>query len=579
MFRGPRGRIVKAKSELILGVGFGTHDSAICLMRNGAILSALEQERADRQKGSKAPPVDALQLCLTQAQLELPNVDVIASPMIPWRQLSRVLARPESFTSMRAVLRTELDTVRGVNRYLYDLKRRSSGRNARLVRFRHHDCHAASALWAQPNEESAILVVDGIGETDTVSIYSGDKSRGLKCLRRYRFPHSIGKVYGAVCRHLGFWGHSKEGRVMGLAAHGQPTFAQEFADMLWPGGRGFNVDTPLFRLSASSLHPSLVSPLFESRFGPGRAINQLVTLKHADLAASLQAGVTTALKGLVRQAMHLAERSEVTLAGGVALNCSANGEIARLPDVSSLFVPPYPHDGGLAIGAAVLASGSFREHPSGTRGARLGPQYSRTDVVKAAAILGLSPVEHSIEDVAALLARGYVLGWFQGRAEFGPRALGGRSILADARDLNVRRRINDAVKERDSFRPLAPCVKRDRASTIFELPYDTPYMSMSVPVRPDWWLRIPAVVHEDKSARVQTVDSDSEPELYRLLEVFEEITACPVLINTSFNGHDEPLVLTPTDAILSGQRIGLDGVWMDGLYVDLPGGSRRSIER
>ncbi|MCE0485415.1 carbamoyltransferase family protein [Ornithinimicrobium sediminis] len=559
-------------SRITLGVGYGTHDSAVCLMSDGNILMALEQERLDRVKGSRAAPVAALEIILRETSLTLGDVDSIGLPMRRAAQLTRPVYDSLDFRKGAGWARKssieEINTTRRVRRLGGSLAAAAKP-GTRPQYFRHHDAHAASVSGVADTADMAILVMDGIGEIDTVSFYIGKRNSAPSCIRRIRYPHSLGKVYGAICRHLGFFGPSKEGQVMGLAAYGEPTFQERIAQIVMNFAGDFKVDTSYFRLSASSARHSTVSDRFVHEFGPSRHPAEAISDLHRNLAASLQAHLNETVLNLTMWLTEETGRRRVALAGGVALNCVTNGVLARNDGIDELVIPPYPHDGGLAIGAAALCAWNSGQtvHPLST--SRLGPTLTPRSAISAAESAGLAATPIEVSQLARHLARGQLIGLVNGRAEFGPRALGGRSIIADPRAHQMRLRINQAVKNRDEFRPLAPCTTVEAAPTIFGLSGPSPYMSRSVSVRSDWVPRIPAVVHTDGTARVQTVSEDDDPVLYKLLQEFGSLTGCPVLVNTSFNGRDEPLVLSAADAIASGLAMGLDGLFLAGNFVDL----------
>ena len=546
---------------LTLGIGNSrAHDSAVALLEDGEVLFAAAEERFSRKKHDGTFPWRALQAGLEHAGVPLSDVDAAA---FGWN-------RPGA---------TQLHTLKGVatgrmafGAYrvaysFYDLAltlyAAGGKRNLKqgfgqlppggVRHVDHHEAHAWSTFALSGFDDAAVLVIDGRGATQSSSIYDAH-SGALRLLRTILYPNSLGTLYQAFTYHLGFQTHADEWKVMGLASYGEPTvpmdeFIRVSEDDYWvnmkvlPRRRG---DDPLLR----------------ARFGPRREPEGPLLDDHRNLAASIQSAVEEAILMLARNAVRLTGRRSLCLAGGVAMNSKANGAIAASGLVDRLFIQPAAGDDGTALGAAIACH--RRLDPSvpvrPMRHAYLGPGFSTEQVRQALDDAGLEYDQvPDIEAVAArLLAGGHVVGWFQGRMEFGPRALGNRSILGDPRDAATRDRVNASVKFREEWRPFAPSCLAEKTGEYFEPEMESPYMIVTQTVRADKREVIPAVTHVDQTARVQTVERDVNPRYWQLISEFERLTGVPVILNTSFNLRGEPIVCTPQEAISTFQRSGLD---------------------
>jgi carbamoyltransferase len=572
-------------APVILGLSGYYHDSAACLVRAGEIVAAAQEERFTRIKHDAAFPARAVEYVLREAGLSAEQVDYVVFYEKPFRRFDRLMetylahapAGLRSFmTALPAWLKTKLHLRREISRAL------GGGPRHRLVFCAHHEAHAASAFYPSPWEEAAILTIDGVGEWDTATIAHG-RDRRIQLLRTLEFPHSLGLLYSALTYFCGFRVNSGEYKLMGLAPHGEPRFTRTILERLvdLKEDGSLALDLRYFDYCAGL---RMTSPRMDALFGgPPRVPESAITQREMDLAASLQQVTEEIVLRMARTARQLTGARHLCLAGGVALNCVANGKLARSGLFDGIHLPPAPGDAGGAVGAALLVHhqllGAPRTRPGGDpwRGARLGPAF-RTEQIEP--VLRQHGLRHEhipdetalLEQVAAAVAAGQVVGWFQGRMEFGPRALGARSILGDPRDPTMQSRLNLSVKFRESFRPFAPAVLAEDASRYFELEGESPYMLQVCGVRPE--LRrtpspeeasrlaspdlrerlrvprstIPAVTHVDHSARVQTVDEPRHGRFYRLLREFKRQTGCSVLINTSFNVRGEPIVCTPDDA-------------------------------
>lgn len=567
----------------ILGISAFYHDSAAALVENGRIIAAAQEERFTRRKHDPGFPSHAIAYCLREAGISLRSVDHTVFYEKPLPKFERLIETylafaPRGFESFRVSMPVWIkQKLFQRSLLMQQLRAIDRGWNQSLLFTEHHQSHAASAFFPSPFEKAAVLTMDGVGEWPTTSFAVGDGNR-LEIRREIHFPHSLGLLYSAFTYYTGFKVNSGEYKLMGLAPYGQPVYAQTIRDHLieMKADGSFRLNPEYFNYCVGL---TMTNERFHRLFGgPARQPEQLLTQRHMDLAASIQ---TVLEEVVLRMTRSLAEETgleNLCLAGGVALNCVANGKILRDGKFKRIWIQPASGDAGGAVGAALavhhLHLNAARCPLSGDSmaGAYLGPQFSDDEIAAELASLGagfdrLSPAE-LVETTARELADGNAVGWFQGRMEFGPRALGARSILGDARSPTLQRTLNLKVKFRESFRPFAPAVTREAAADWFELDGESPYMLLVANVRGDRCIPmteeaqklfgieklnvprsdIPAVTHVDYSARVQTVSAETNPRFHSLLKAFERRTGCPVLVNTSFNVRGEPIVCTPTDA-------------------------------
>jgi carbamoyltransferase len=568
----------------IIGLSAYYHDSAAALVVDGEIVAAAQEERFTRKKHDPAFPANALQYCLRQGVLRPDNVDFVVFYDKPFLTFERLLETylamaPRGLRSFAASMPLWVREKLFQKSLLRDAFRETTGANlpeAKLLFTEHHVSHAASAFYPSPFEEAAVLVMDGVGEWATTSLSMGSGSK-LEMRKEIHFPHSLGLLYSAFTYYTGFKVNSGEYKLMGLAPYGKPRYTQLILDHLIdlkPDG-SYRLDLDYFDYCTGL---RMTSPKFDTLFGgPARGSDQLLTQRHMDLAASVQAVLEEAVLRLSRSIQTETGSKNLCLAGGVALNCVANGKVLRDARFEEVWIQPASGDAGGAIGAALAGYYLHQGKPrvSGKdrmRGAYLGPEYSRVEIEERLRAAGAVFVTYDENDlllkcVEALVAEKAV-GWFAGRMEFGPRALGGRSILADARSPRMQSTLNLRVKFRESFRPFAPSVLREHVNEWFELDADSPYMLLTAGVKPGKRREmsdaerqlfgidqlnvprsdIPAVTHVDYSARIQTVHEETNPRYYALLNRFHAATGCPVLVNTSFNVRGEPIVCTPEDA-------------------------------
>ncbi|OYY94457.1 MAG: hypothetical protein B7Y41_06375 [Hydrogenophilales bacterium 28-61-23] len=573
----------------ILGISAYYHDSAAALLIDGEIVAAAQEERFTRKKHDAAFPHQAIAFCLQHAGIALADVDRIVFYDKPLLKFERLLETylafaPRGFASFKTAmpvwLREKLFLKDLLLSELKDIAQQKID-PARLLFSEHHLSHAASAFFPSPFDEAVVLTMDGVGEWTTTSLAIG-RGNKLEMIKEIHFPHSLGLLYSAFTYYTGFKVNSGEYKVMGLAPYGQPKYAQTILDHLIdlkPDG-SFHLDMSYFDYCTGL---TMTNGKFHDLFGaPPRKAGDTLTQREMDLAASVQAVTEEAVLRLVRSAVAETGIENVCLAGGVALNCVGNGKVLRDGAAKNLWIQPAAGDAGGALGAALIGhylhldqprtSLQPRTQPDAMKGAYLGPEFAQADIEQRLRAAG---AVFSVLDDAALfdacargLAEEKALGWFQGRMEFGPRALGGRSILGDPRSPRMQSTLNLKVKYRESFRPFAPSVLREQVAEWFELDGDSPYMllvadvvearrkTMSVAEQQLFGIEklkvprsdIPAVTHVDYSARIQTVHAGTNPRYHALISRFNQLTGCPVVVNTSFNVRGEPIVCTPEDA-------------------------------
>ena len=543
----------------ILGISAFYHDSAAAMVRDGHIVAAAQEERFTRKKHDPGFPNNAVQYCLGEERCALEDIDLVVFYDKPLLKFERLLetylsSAPRGFRSFRMAMplwmKEKLFQKTLLRKELHAFP------EDRILFAEHHLSHAASAFYPSPFEEAAVLTLDGVGEWATTSFAVGRGSH-LEILKEIHFPHSLGLLYSAFTYYTGFKVNSGEYKVMGLAPYGKPRYSQTILDNLIdvkPDG-SFRLDMKYFDYCTGL---AMTSSAFDALFdGPPRNPEEALTQRHMDLAASIQAVVEHVMVRLTDAIAADTGMSRLCLAGGVALNCVANAVVQRRGKFSALWIQPAAGDAGGAAGAALAAYHLFRHLPrvpspsDAMQGSYLGPGFDQVEVERAlreqGADFAIMDERALLDETVKALCEGQAVGWFQGRMEFGPRALGNRSILADARSPVMQKVLNLKVKKRESFRPFAPSVLREHAADWFALDVDSPYMLLTAPVLEGRRI-IPAVTHVDYSARVQTVHRETNPLYHALLSRFFEATGCPVLVNTSFNVRGEPIVCTPSDA-------------------------------
>ena len=570
----------------ILGVSAFYHDSAAALIEDGYILAAAQEERFTRKKHDAAFPKQAITYCLEEAGFTLDQIDYVAFYDKPFLKFERLIETylafaPRGFQSFKMAmpvwLKEKLFQKDLLHKQFKEFDPDFDWQN-KLLFSEHHMSHAASAFFPSPFEEAVVLTMDGVGEWATTSVAIG-KSNTLEMTKEIHFPHSLGLLYSALTYYTGFRVNSGEYKVMGLAPYGEPKYKQLMLDHL------IDVkDDGSFRLNQKYFDYctglTMTNANFDELFGaPRRKPEELLTQRHMDLAASVQAVTEEVVLKLTRSLAKDTGQKNLCLAGGVALNCVANGKILRDGAFENVWVQPAAGDAGGALGAALAAYHLHKDGPrtvpqtgDAMQGSYLGPSYDDDDVTKRLEAAGAKfetlTEEKMINITAQALADGKAIGWFQGRMEFGPRALGGRSFLGDARSPEMQKQLNLKVKYRESFRPFAPSVLCEDVSDWFDIDSDSPYMLIVSDVKEDHRRQmtdeenalfgidklnvqrsdIPAVTHVDYSARIQTVHAETHPQYHALITKFKELTGCPIVVNTSFNVRGEPIVCTPEDA-------------------------------
>ena len=539
----------------VLGLNF-SNDAAAALVVDGVVVGAVQQERFSRQKHDASFPAAAVQWCLREGGLKLQDIDAVGFFWNPG-----IHAEPGNHR-MTAVPRDHLEYLYSVPVHLMRHFDGSSvdrveqtfhlrgGHKLAMHFLQHHLCHAAGALFRSNFERAAILTVDGYGERTSTHIARG-VGREIETLLEVEFPHSLGSFYAAITQYLGFKANSGEGKVMGLASYGTPRYADALRPMIQLHDGGFDLDLSYFSyfLPRRRRYTDKLVRLL----GPERVPESAIDSRHEDIAASLQLVTEEALVHLAKLARERSGERNLAMAGGVALNCVGNGRIVREAGFDSCYFMPAASDAGTALGAALYVSHCLGDVPRVTQPETdaLGPHFSDAQIEDVLRVSGCSysRPDDIAEAAADLLAQGKILGWFQGRAEYGPRALGNRSILADPRPAEMKDVLNARVKFREYFRPFAPVVPEEHAEAFFGVAHRTPYMLEAHPVPMERRPQLGAVTHVDGTARVQTIRRDQNAPYYDVVSAFGRRTGVPVLVNTSFNIRGEPVVNTVAEAL------------------------------
>jgi carbamoyltransferase len=593
----------------ILGVSAYYHDAAAALVMDGKIISAAQEERFTRKKNDSDFPRHAAQFCLRHANLTPEQLDAVVfydKPVLKFARLleSYLAVAPGGWRTFPTVLSNwlgeKLDLRKAIRAELPGLRP-----DCEILFTEHHQSHAASAFYPSPFDEAAILTIDGVGEWATTTIGHGRGSE-IKMLKELRFPHSLGLVYSAFTDYCGFRINSGEYKLMGLAPYGEPKFAdairRELLDIKPDGSFWLNLDYFNF-LRGTTMSNEKFHRLFG---GPPRMPEEKITQRHMDVARSIQLVTEEIMVLLARHAREVTGQKNLCLAGGVALNCVANGIILREKIFEKIWIQPAAGDAGGALGAALAAWFANKENIRATvssdsmQASLLGPGFSDEEIEAVLrshnAVFQKLETDALLDFAVGLLKTEKVIGWFQGRMEFGPRALGNRSILGDARSTKMQSVMNLKVKFRESFRPFAPIVRRERVADYFDLDNESPYMLLVAPVKKELCREVapeikgfdrlkeirstlPAITHVDYSARIQTVERESNPLLYDLLLRFEQATGCGVLVNTSFNVRGEPVVCTPDDAYRCFMNTEMDYLILGGFVVERTAQPQQKISR
>lgn len=585
----------------ILGISAYLHDSAAALLCDGQVAACAQEERFSRLKGDARFPSRAAKYCLDSSRLKARDVDYVVFYDKPFTKFHRLLSTYLQFAprGFRSFLKSMPTWLGGRLELEVELRASLGGFEGILLFCEHHESHAASAFFASPFAEACVLTLDGVGEW-TTSAWGIGRNNHLELLAELRFPHSLGLLYSAFTSYLGFRVNDGEYKVMGLAPYGEPCYVQTIYDYVVDARRdgSFKLNLDYFDFHSSK---GLTSSTFHKLFGgPPRGSGAAFTKRELDIACSIQALTEDLVLRMARHAHQETKLPRLCMAGGVALNAVANGRIVREGPFEDIWIQPAAGDAGSALGAALYAwYAVLRKERVSTgddlmRGALLGPEYTDDEIeeclVRHGAVFVRLPRKELIQRAASLLAQGKIIGWFQGRMEFGPRALGSRSILADPRQEHMQALINNKIKQREGFRPFAPSVLDGDTKRYFELPCSSPYMLLTAPVQREFRhfakgekvsneldgsggpsvtrSSLPAVTHVDFSARVQTVSRRHCEMYYDLLSEWKRITGCGVLLNTSFNRSDEPIVCSPEDAYSCFVTAELDALVIGGFVVE-----------
>lgn len=551
----------------ILGISCFYHDAAACLLQDGKITAAASEERFNRRKNSPLFPINAVNFCLQRGGLTAGEIDYVGFYEQPYLKFYRVLlshlrAYPFSFKNFLATmpdwLRERLT--------LPLLLKNELGYEGEVFFIKHHLSHAASAFLVSPFEEAAILTADGVGEWATMALGAG-KAGQIRMIKESHFPDSLGLFYTAITTYLGFEALNGEGKVMGLAGYGEPVYLEKLKEMVSvkPDG-SLRLDQSFFGFNKGS---RMYSGKLVRALGKERAPENKIEQRHCDIASSLQKFTEDVLIKAANNLYRETRLDKLCLAGGLFLNCLANNKILEHTPFKEIFVQPAAGDSGGALGVASYIYHSLlgKERNYVMEDACLGPDFSRTRIRRALVNAGINFREMEDGDLfkyaAGLILQDKIVGWFQGQMEFGPRALGNRSLLANPCNPGMKDILNSKVKKREPFRPYAPVVLEERADEFFRIKQPSPFMLIAGSVREEKAAVIPAVTHVDKTARVQTLSRKANPRLWQLIKEFEQLTGIPLLINTSFNLRGEPIVCTPEDAVSCFKRSRMDCLILD----------------
>jgi carbamoyltransferase len=562
---------------LILGINSAYHESSAAILVDGKLVQFLEEERINRIKHGKISRVDnphdlplgAIKYCLDRINCTLDEIDFVGFSFSETGRLKNIgvdtYTEPESWGTPEGE--------RKYHKYLQQVptELEKLGTRPLKARFRwvpHHLAHAASSFLCSPYEKALVLAIDGIGEFDSLWMGHGRKNE-LQGWFSFPYPHSLGFLWEKFCKYLGFTEYDAC-KVMGLASYGDPSrFAAEFSQVAYLDEEGaFNVNNEIMKFRAQDFSG------LEQLFGKRRQQKEPIEQRHKDVAAVLQKFSEDAVLNLVKYGRDRTKADYLCLSGGVALNCLVNAKLERETEFDGIFIPPAAHDAGTALGAALYlwCHDLGRERNFFLNHAYWGPEYSETDIKNAleARQLEYSRLDDPPQKAAELVAGGKIVGWFQGKMEMGPRALGNRSLLADPRRPDMREILNLKIKHREPFRPFAPSVLIEKASQWFDFPGKTPsadYMLFAYSTKPDKREKIPAVIHVDGTSRIQTVRKDTNPLYHRLISIFENLTGVPMVLNTSFN-DSEPIVMSPENAVNTFLKTGIDVLIMNDFLVE-----------
>jgi carbamoyltransferase len=541
---------------------YGRHESAAVVVESGRVVAACEEERFSRRKFDPDFPAHSIDFCLRQAKISASDLSAVGYGFDPRRRLfAKAAYAARRFPQSINLFTSNFRLARRMSRIERDLAEHI-GYRGQVFRFNHHLCHAASTFFASPFNSAAILTLDGAGDWESAWWGKGAGTQ-IEASESIDWPQSLGHVYSAFTEYLGFEPFADEYKVMGLAAYGEPRYLAEMSEIFRETERGYHVDLSYFNFQ-SARAPRYSRKLVKLFGAPLRDVDGEVPQHYRDVAASAQRQLERIVSHLARRLVEATGERRLCLAGGVAMNSLANGKLLDEGIVDELYVPPCASDAGVALGAAYLAhlkaAGTLERTELKT--AALGPEYDDAQVLEAIRARGLDAraVDDPASEAARLIAEGKIVGWFQGRMEFGQRALGSRSILADPRRAEMKEIVNARIKFREPFRPFAPSVRAERAHEYFEHADGNYFMTRVCTVRPDKREIIPAVTHVDGTARVQAVERETLPLYWKLIKSFGDLTGVPVVLNTSFNVRGQPIVNTPTEAVETFLTTALDAL-------------------
>ena len=549
----------------ILAIYPWTHISSSALMVNGKLIAASPEERFTRAKWTTQFPIQSANWCLTQAKLQWKDIDRIVVPWNPSLNINSASSRWDSNISWRGEMLSHIpsNVMKALNAKPSN-KMIISFDKTKIIYLNHHDCHAASAIFVSPFKKCDYLTIDGHGEKETClfGYYDGKK---LNNTHSISYPHSVGLLYGTFTDFLGFKPDNDEWKTMALASFSKSRnlYDKKMNSIYKLTKDGFELDLSFFDYYLFDRQPHFYNKKLTSLFGKPRNKDEKITDKHHQVAGALQRAFTNIVFHLLKITKQKGGKSNnIVIAGGAAMNCVFNGLLENNKTYKNNFVPPWPDDLGVSIGATYLENHNLGKKSKNECQVYLGPGYSNADILTLLKKFNLTffKPDNISRYIAKRISKGHLIGWFQNRMEFTHRALGNRSILADPRKIEMQLKVNSAVKYRETFRPFAPAVLEEHASKIFMINKKTrvPFMEKAVLVKNNWKNKIPAVVHVDGTARVQTVSKKSNSSFYNLIDEFYKITNVPVLLNTSFNLNGEPIVMTPSDAIRTFHTCGLD---------------------
>jgi|AntAceMinimDraft_17_1070374.scaffolds.fasta_scaffold01196_3 carbamoyltransferase len=546
----------------ILGISCFYHDSAACLVKDGKVIAAAQEERFNRIKNSSDFPVNAINYCIQKGEITFDDIDYIGFYEKPYLKFSRVItdhlnSYPFSFKNF----------LRTIPYWLQDrliipvLLKKELCYEGKTLFVKHHISHAASAFLVSPFEEAAIITADGLGEFATTT-YGYGKKNNIRIIKELQYPNSLGLVYTAITSYLGFEANTGEGKTMGLSSYGKPTYIDKFKEIITvkPDG-SFKIDNSFFGFNKGT---RMYSKKFIKTFGKPRKTKEKIEQRHCDIAASLQKFTEDTLIAIAKNVYKETKMDNLCLAGGIFLNCVANNRILEETPFKKIFIQPAAGDAGGALGVAQYIYNSILNNPRNyvMENAYLGPDFSENQIKKCLLKANITFRRYENDEltkyIAKKISQNNTIGWFQGRMEFGPRALGNRSIFGNPCNPDMKNILNDKIKKRESFRPYAPIILEEKANDFFALQSSSPFMLLAPKVKKDKEKLVPSITHIDKTARVQTINKKINPLLWNLINEFEKITGVPIIINTSFNLRGEPIVCSPDDAINDFQKSKMD---------------------